>query len=328
MIGRVAAMRFAFREHPVAFLRQLVRRIAGGPQVTVGAFGKCPLWADHIYPDIGLDGGLLSDLKQTLYLDGIRDRAIGSWGKADPSQLIPFGHELLWLADRRVVAGRLWYSKDGRDRDDFPMVIAADCAGVSAAWALEHVMPALEDLEAGIKRATHRDTVSMLVTETAELLRHRAAESAAAPSANNGPVPSEALLQLARCDDLGASANGEGLARVMHVLRDVPARGMASVPSEAVRVPWCSAGSARQAILLWSRALEARFGQPPAALFMAPLDGKWIDVLIGRPDPAQFIALRASPQLLPMTTDIGYAIDADLQGQVRGMIEAAERTRP
>jgi hypothetical protein len=310
----------------VAFLRQLVRRIAGGPHVTVGAFGKCPLWADHIYPDIGLDGGLLSDLKQTLYLDGIRDRAIGSWGKADPSQLIPFGHELLWLADRHVVAGRLWYSKDGRDRDDFPMVIAADCSGgVDAAWVLEHVMPVLEDLEGRIKLATHRDTVSMLATETAEVLQQRAAETGARASAGNGPVPSEALLQLSRCDELAGAANGEGLARVMHVLRDVPARGMASAPSEAVRVPWCGAGSARQAMLLWSRALEARFGQQPAALLIAPFDGKWIDVLVGRPDPAQFIALRASPQLLPMTTDIGYAIDAELQGQVREMIETAER---
>jgi hypothetical protein len=305
----------------VAFLSQLVRKLSGGPQVSVGAFGKCPLWSDHIYPDINLNGGALSELKQTLYLEGIRDRAIGSWGKADPSQLVAFGHELLWLTERRIVAGRLWHSRDGRERDDFPMVVAADCNGVGIAWVLEHVMPVLQDLEDRIKRATHRDTVPMLVTEATDQLKQLATGAGGLVNAPGEWTPADALLHLSRCAELGGE-QGEGLARVMHVVRDVPARGMAAASAETIRVPWC-AQTAHEAILLWERALEARFGQPPTALFMAPFEGRWLDVSLGRPDPSHFIALRASPQLIPLTTDIGYALDDDLHAQVRRMIDAA-----
>lgn len=309
----------------MAFLSQLVRKFTGGPTVAVGAFGKCPLWSDHIYPDINLNGGPLSELKQSLYLDGIRDRAIGSWGKADPSQLIPFGHELLWLTERRIVSGRLWYSRDGRDRDDFPMVIAADCQGVGLAWVLEQVMPVLQDLEDRIKRATHRDTVPMLIAETSDDLKRRANEAGGLVNAPGEWTPPDALLHLSRCAELGGE-QGEGLSRVMHVLRDVPARGMSATAAETVRVPWC-AKTARQAILLWERALEARFGQPPTALFMAPFEGQWLDISLGRPDPAHFIALRASPQMIPFTTDIGYALDDDLHAQVRRMLDTAGQQR-
>jgi hypothetical protein len=300
----------------VAFLSQLVKKFSGGPHISVGAFGKCPLWADHIYPDINVQG-LLSDLKQSLYLEGIRDRAIGSWGKADPSQLIAFGHELFWLIDKRIVAGRLWHSVDGRERDDFPMVIAAECSGVSTPWVLDQVMPVLEQLEGSIKRATHRDTIPMLVAETGDLLQQRAVETGGKDAGSEDQTPAEAMRFLWECAELGADR--EGLMRVMHVLRDMPSRSMSGAPSESVRVPLC-APNARRAIALWERALEVRFGHPPAAVFMAPFNTHWMDISVGKLDPAHFISLRASPQMIPLTTEIGYALDTEIQAQVRQMV--------
>ena len=141
------------------FFKKLVRSMsvsgsfARGPRVVVGGFGKHPAWNDHIDPDIGLDGTLL-DVKRRLYLEGIRDNAIASWLKALPAQLVPFGHVMLWKKAGSVVAGRLWHSRDGRGRDDFPMVVCADCSGVPMARVVSEALPVLERLEAEIKAAT------------------------------------------------------------------------------------------------------------------------------------------------------------------------------
>jgi len=278
--------------------------------VVVGAFGKHPAWNDHIDPDIGLDG-VLQDVKRRLYLDGIRDHAIASWLNALPEQLIPFGHVFVWKRPDGLIAGRLWQSRDGRGRDDFPMVVCARCADGSLARAVADVLPALEQLEVQIRAATTREAVVSLV----DVAQQSLLDDPSAPPAAGFPEGA-AVRRLATCPELGG--NGDGLPRVFHALRDVDP-GHSGSRAEHVRVPRCSP-SAPEAILDWARLLEARLGPVHQMLFLAPLAEGWLDVLVGKPEPSHFYTLRASLKLVPLTTDIAYTVNDRLMADTRAFV--------
>jgi hypothetical protein len=308
------------------FLRNILSRLPSAlrgpraPTAILGAFGKHPGWNDHIDPDIGLEGRLV-EFKQLLYLDGIRDRAIQRWHAADPSQLIAFGHVFAWETNDDVIVGRLWHSRDGRGRDDFPMVLCAQCVGgIPLAWALANALPVLERVEASLRRTTDRQAAI-------EAVEHgRADLSALAARATVEPVPAasgQALARLADAPDVGET----GLIRIMHVLRDSDFGQEQPTHAEQVRVPRCAA-SPVEGIQLWSQAIEGGLGHAPSVVYLAPTAQPWIDLLIGQPDPAQFLAVRSSLKLLPLTTDIAYTIDDDFTSRKRALFAQARAAAP
>ncbi len=300
-----------------AFLRKLMSRLPSGllssraPQATLGAFGKHPGWNDHIDPDIGLDARLV-EFKQVIYLDGIRDRAIPSWHKADPEQLIPFQHIFAWRANGDVVVGRMWYSRDGRGRDDFPMVVAAHTSGLPLSWALANALPLIDRAEGSLRRSDDRQvaisTVEQANQDLAAIVQH-------ASVADGQEVDAGALATLIDAPDVGET----GLLRVLHVLKDSDFGQTVATHAEQVRVPRV-ASTAAQGIRLWAAAIEAVLGIAPSMLFFAPIDQTWLDILVGLPDPGQFLALRSSLKLIPLTTEIAYTIDSDFSAQKRALL--------
>ena len=120
----------------------------GKPKVVLAAFGKHPGWDDHI-EDIGLASERLVHVRRRLYVEGIaRNVELGAWDKLEPVQTLPeFHHLLVWRTARDVVVARMWPSRDGKGRARYPMVVCAQCCGLSLAWALGHLPAALEDIE-------------------------------------------------------------------------------------------------------------------------------------------------------------------------------------
>lgn len=287
------------------------------PQAALGAFGKHPAWNDHIDPDISLDGRLLY-LKQAIYLEGIRDRGIAAWRKANADQLIPYGHLLLWQsAGEDYVVGRLWYSRDGRSRDDFPMVVAAQCVNVSLDWVIGNALPLLERLEDGLKAAKTREEVVARVQQAGAELQSLA-KTYSPPSV--APDPLRSLGAIASSAEMKPS--GDGLMRVLHVLEDARIEQESAASSLQMRVPRC-APNAADALLLWSRAIEAALDRVPPSAMLAPLSDSWVDVLVGPPDPSQITVLRSSLKLVPLTSDITYSLTGPADDRARALISRA-----
>ena len=98
------------------------------------------------------------------------------------------------------------------------------------------------------------------------------------------------------------------------------------VASSAVRsatvVARCAA-TLHEAVGNWLSLLDARFESPPTALFLAPHDVQWMDILVGRPNGAHFVTLRASEKLIPLTTDIAYTLDEEFVRNVSAWLQQA-----
>src|SRR6185437_10155119 len=89
------------------------------------------------------------------------------------------------------------------------------------------------------------------------------------------------------------------------------------------RVPSCGV-TPSEAITSWAGALEATLGRAPSMMFLAPADQSWLDILVGIPDPGQFLALRSSLNLLPLTTEIAYTLDDAFSSQKRALFHQAQ----
>ncbi|MCD6304191.1 MAG: hypothetical protein J7M21_04435, partial [Planctomycetes bacterium] len=118
------------------------------PEVFLAAFGKHPGWYDHI-EHLGIETEDLAELKGLLYVQGIGgqiDR--GAWENlADVQRIEGFSHVFLRRLPGSVFVGRLWSSTDGKGRKRYPMVVCAECRGLSIDWAVENVLPRLADLQ-------------------------------------------------------------------------------------------------------------------------------------------------------------------------------------
>src|SRR4051812_5870486 len=83
---------------------------ASAPEVSLGAFGKHPGWADHF--ELGLEDEPLLLARHHLYGSAIQDVInSGMWDKApEGSVLAEFKHLFVWSAGPDLLVGRLWAS--------------------------------------------------------------------------------------------------------------------------------------------------------------------------------------------------------------------------
>jgi formylglycine-generating enzyme required for sulfatase activity len=318
------------------FLLEDVPRVTPGSnkQVFLGAFGKHPGWDDHV-EDLGLETGSLNTAKVLFYVEGIGGEIdAGAWEKLDESQrLSAFKHIFVWHRPGQLLIGRLWSSSDGKGRTRYPMVVCAHCTGVTLAWALDHVLPRLEQVEqACVATQSAADVRSILGRFRAELRNLVSAQTTDLSPPN---LDTAFLTRFAARPELGPQQ--EGWMRILYALQSQfgsYARGKFSSKSvsdtirpQQLRVPR-AADSISKAILQWCNFFLTQVDPQAPLLFTVPLEEAWLDVTAGQPTSQEVFCLRASPKSMPMASEVPYNLTPEFREQVRGVLAALEAGKP
>ena len=309
------------------FLKKFLRENEGifsrkrKPAIYLGACGKHPGWDDHI-DDIGLDTESLLLAKQVLYVDGIGGQIdSGDWDKLHENQrLAEFKHIILWKRGNAFLLGRIWSSRDGKNRTKYPMIACTHCVSVPLPWGLTNVLPALEEVEKLCKSTSSAEEVREIIRRTLAALRQSLGSASASQS--NGK-------EVALIDQLGLAGQREKLFRITyHVctrLGDSSPNASREEVREAtsgqVRLPAAS-GLVSQTLGFWTHFLESQFGTGVPILLALPLERHWVDATTGEPTSREFYSLRVTPEVLAIASEVPYDIDDEFRKAHQSTIEA------
>ena len=299
-----------------------------GPTVRVAAFGKHPAWNDHV-EDIGLDTESLVELRRLLYLDGIGGNIdSGAWDSLGAGALEGFSHVFCRSTHASVIVGRMWSSTDGVGRAKYPFVAVAEITDMEVPDAVRVAVPALIDLERSCRSTQAQQGVIGAVGTCSEQLRSRVTRPATVD-------PTSSLATLLSNPALGP--NHRGAERILYqIQRDFGAyvpRGsdsgitrMKSVDlrPQHIRVPSCIP-DATASLAAWSRFFATRLDPACPIMLIRRIDGHWIDVIAGKPGPAELFCLRAGVVALPLATEVPYTIDPEFASTVSAWL--AEQSR-
>ncbi|MGI9014797.1 MAG: hypothetical protein ACR2GY_11200 [Phycisphaerales bacterium] len=312
-------------------LRNIIRTFTGDaedqqPHVALALLGKHPGWQDHI-PDIGLETDHLIRLKSDLYLTGIAgniDR--GSWAKLEASRgLAGFHHAFLFSLNDTWTVGRIWSSSDGTSsrRSHYPMIAAAQVAGVPFSEVGGEVLVRLAELEQQCRSTESAADVIMLADEARADLRRRIASM-------QPPEVDEVASAFDRIKaELDQQPVDDAFLRILYQIeREVPAAclrtasrgsrsGDATQPrAVSLRVPVCFPNDV-EALLMWNEFCESQFTAALPRWILCPIGEGWVDLLLGPAGREQFFALKARPLEVPVSSDIPYQIDDEFRARFR-----------
>ncbi len=322
-------------------LKRLGKLIGGrdgdGAAVRLAVFGKHPGWDDHI-EDFPLETEELAWVKRRLYTEGIANNIdSGAWERLDEhARAEGFRHVFVWRLPKGHVIGRLWSSRDGKGRSQFPMVVAVHCTGAPLEWSLEQIVRRLEWFEGKCVQARDRAAVAEAFARLGDDLRRAAAKLGHEPLPqsldSDGATP--AIVELAARPEMGPGR--VGLHRLMYETErelsafrplgaggsTTRARAASALRAKSVRVPRCGDSPVASA-LLWSRFFATQLAEAVPLLLLLPMRHKWVDAVIGEPTPQQFFCLQASESAVPLTTDVPYDLESDFVAGVEEAIRAA-----
>lgn len=312
-----------------SILKRIARRFNAKRQhllsekLFVAAFGKHPGWDDHI-DDIGLETDDLAAAKRVLYVQGIGGNIdSGSWDRLQNNQLIQgFKHAFVWwLADHTIV-GRMWSSRDGKGRTSYPMVVCVQCRQLPLQWVVKNILPRLEGVEQSCMATTSAAEVLTIIANAQRQLRELAGQCQ--ESADSLVAYPDALVRLAEYPELGPDR--QGLHRILyHIEREVMPHQTDTAKTKVLRpmllrVP-ASPTAAIEMAVLWISLLLAKFGTTMSVLMLMPLRERWIDIIAGEPADSQLHCLRASPEMIPITSSIPYNMGAEFINKANHLIE-------
>jgi tetratricopeptide (TPR) repeat protein len=287
-------------------------------QLRLAAFGKHPGWDDHM-PGIGTDTENLQSAKRILYDVGIRGQIdSGAWSNLEIGKHCPsFDHILLWLRTGSVILGRMWSSKDGIGRDQYPMALCVDGPEVSSSFMLAKVLPEIEALKSACQQTQSVARVTDECAGAQARLDRLVASLPAGPESLPSPNIHRSFF-----DDHAFGPEKSRLLRVLHEIenarRSLASRAQTGTVSGLfhIRVPTPGL-PLDQAISLWASFFQVAVPESVSRLFLARLGAAWIDVILGEPAPADFFCLQASPESLPLASEIAYAISPELRGDLQ-----------
>ncbi len=312
-----------------SFLRRFVSKLAAPapvqpPQVFLAAFGKHPAWDDHMPDHLGLETNALIEFKQLLY-GGIRGNIEnGAWDKLRKEEHppIPFGHAFLWRTPTVLIAGRLWQSSDGKGRDAYPMIVAAECSGLGGLRVAETCFAEARELQTQLAAIDSPEDVQTAMDKARTQLRQRILAPDPAPDGNETVAEADARAVFNRVPELGPGH--EGILRILyHMEREMGAYRDAkpssttrsiSLRPQAIRVPRGPASQAQSADL-WIRFMRLQLSQSVSCLALLPDSSDWVDLIVGPPAAAQLFCIRAPVEVLPLTNTIPYKLDPDFVKQ-------------
>ncbi len=312
-----------------SILKRIVRRFHPNRQeglsekLFVAAFGKHPGWDDHI-DDIGLETDSLVAAKRILYVQGIGGNIdSGSWDRLQNNQLIQgFKHAFVWCLEASVIVGRMWSSRDGKGRTSYPMVVCVQCHQLPLQWVVKNILPRLEGVEQSCMATTSAAEVLTIIANAQREFRQLAGQCQ--ESADSLVAHRDALARLAEFPELGPDR--QGLHRILyHIEREVAPHQPDTAKSKILRpmllrVP-ASPTAAIEMTVLWISFLLAKFGTTMPVLMLMPLRERWIDIITGEPTDSQLHCLRASPEMIPITSSIPYNMGAEFTNKANHLIE-------
>jgi formylglycine-generating enzyme required for sulfatase activity len=318
------------------FLMEDVPRVTAGTnkQIFLGAFGKHPGWDDHV-EDLGLETSSLISAKVLFYIQGIGGEIdAGAWEKLDETQRVPaFNHVFVWHRPGQVLIGRLWSSSDGKGRTRYPMVVCAHCSGVSLGWALDQVLPRLEQIErACLATQSAAEVRSILGRYRAELRN-----VASGQMTDLGPpsLDTAFLTRFAARPELGPQQ--EGWMRTFYAVQNQfgafargrfnPKADASTIRPQQIRVPR-AADSIPKSILQWCNFFLTQVDPQTPLLLTLPLEEQWVDVTAGEPTSQEVFCLRASPKSMPLASEVPYNLSEDFRERVRGLLAVLDTGRP
>lgn len=307
-----------------------------GRFVALAAFGKHPGWGDHIEGEnLGLETESLTLAKTAIYNEGIRFHIeSGTWEKLeDDHRLAQLNHAFVWQRGGQFLVGRICPSKDSVGRDRYPMIFCAHCVGVPLAWALEQVLPRLENLERVCQTTSSAEEVRTLLDRArAEL---RAAVSGAA-SGNERAFADPVLRSQFVSNALFGPAN-EGWFRILYWLQaqagafindKFGTKGdLTGLRAQQIRVPLATP-SPVQSVLLWGQFFFSQVDRRVPALFVWPAGESWLDVTLGEPSTREFACLRKTRAEMPLATEVPYTFDQKFREQAAQKLKEFEGALP
>jgi hypothetical protein len=303
----------------------------------LAAFGKHPGWSDFM-DDIGMKTETLISAKRALYLEGLSSQIeTGAWAKLEPDKRISdFNHLFLWQRPDEFLIGRIWSSVDAKGRREYPMVVCADCIGMTVPWVLEELPPILEEVCLACQATTSAEEVSAIMARAQNVIQERMADATAFITLG-APDAQAAHARFLNRREWGPGQ--EGLYRILHQMYgQLPAYGLGrqvgfsetvflrkgspdgTAPlSQQLRVPQAAdtpASSLRQ----WSDFFFHRLNPSTPLLLVLCLDYKWVDITIGEPTSREFFSFKASRAALPLANDVPYEMDDESREFARDFI--------
>lgn len=284
------------------------------PQIWLGAFGKHPGWDDHI-DDIGLETESLLLAKQILYVDGIGGQiSSGEWEKLNEAQRLgEFKHVFFWKRGEAFLMGRIWSSRDGKNRTQYPLIVCAHCLSIPFNWALTNVSECLEGIERQCKSARLANEVRGVLGQSLDELRHKVSHI-------DGQSSREDLSDRAFLERLGLAEDFERIYRIAYCVQTQLACYLAgskwmsrdNLGAGQIRLP-AAIGFAVETLGFWSRFMESQLRRGIPVLLALPLQEPWVDVTCGEPASRDLYSLRATREIVKVASEA-----SEIPGEFRG----------
>ena len=260
-------------------------------------------------------------------MDGIGGQiGSGEWERLDEAhRLREFKHDFLWKRGEAFLMGRIWSSRDGKNRTKYPLVVCTHCLNLPFDWALIKVSQCLDDVERQCKSAR-------LAGEVREVLRQALAELRASVANCDGELCRGDFDARTFVQRLGLDENQQGLYQVIYSVHTQLARYMAGSGAKSasdskagqIRLP-AVVGLAAENLNFWSRFLESQLERNVPVLLILPLQESWVDATCGEPASREFFSLRAKPEVLAVASEAACRIPDEFRKAqrdfVRTMIE-------
>jgi hypothetical protein len=280
----------------------------------LAAFGKHPGWDDHL-DDIGLDTKALLAAKQYLYIHGIGGAIdAGRWeNRPEGEVLTQFKHVFIWTAGSDLLVGRIWSSRDGKNRTLYPMVLCAHFKNAEFDSVVPLVYEALAQWESECRATSSADDVRRIVRDGQESIQEFLAVGSLVSDLDPAftrhfefASGTETLPRLAYALDTYLGAFGPGKVNRRELALTL-ALGQTKLVPQHLRLP-ANTADTFGTLRYWRQVLNGLVDEAVPALIVAPDGAPWADLIVGPVTTQHLGCLKLTPLGLPLTSDVPFAI--------------------
>jgi hypothetical protein len=297
------------------------------------AFGKHPGWEDHA-EDVGTSSPALAKLKQHLYnqaIAGVIDQ--GRWqsahqpGTTDASTKAawPYGHEFIAWIDGAFVAGIIMPSRDARQRDRYPLILAMHLEPYPSKSRLAQVFRELRQVHTVAGTKDEKALRAAVAAASSSLAQHPPADEPlwSARSAQQWAEPSR-WPEPAGTANPNSLAAPTGLLRSLYELsRELSAPGAGEIAQQLRgQIPAGTSVDSAAELPLWIAAVWAVHGSALPVMAIKPMDHAVVDVVIGLPDAATIWPIRQDLSSAPPASEVPYMIEPADQQRLTALVSS------